>query len=655
MHISPKQVKFQHADSETQSSHGGTTDSGYWSEHRGPGPVDFQIQMTEEAMDLDRYFNAIQKKQSSDLTLETGAGFREQNEIHPLPITKRLPVKNPLNIISEDILGLNSAHEASTRGLLKLEAENHRPTYQVGLVPKSHELTISSPLKSGESPLLPISTEPEIDSEQETSEDESCASDDSYETCEHHEGVIRTILAGVEREILPIFARWLRTGELDVNGLLRTRSIETSSTSTGNRSSSDDARSSTTGSTSQGDSNKLKRKRGDQEDDHRNNGGFRRNDIPEQPKSSKRSNRKLACQFHKLYPGKYRRGSANGLKYKTCTNGFSDTKSLSYHLRTIHCGPKYFCKHCSEQFVDEATLDKHAKMPQPCKVHVDPEFAEERYIMTEERRKAYEKKAPLTPQEVRWFQVWDILFPSESRPESPYQHFDSVEQAIIQTADDIIPDQVEYQVRYFPGLDRADAERITRRVLDNFRTLLWERLDVNGLAQNTIVAPAEVGNDVGRASNQGPFSTAPQPNVHPNTTNDAATQGDLVNAANIGCGGNSDTEHAISAKLLHEAHNGNAPTDHGVSQDLNHTETPNPTAVNLNWLINPQLVRTVHCGVLENVTAPEQPYLQVQYGLDTTRSPRDLETIRGMDWSALLAEVDPSTFGVMDCAKVLQS
>ncbi|EXJ53771.1 uncharacterized protein A1O5_13020 [Cladophialophora psammophila CBS 110553] len=298
-------------------------------------------------------------------------------------------------------------------------------------------------------------------------------------------------------------------------------------------------------------------------------------------------------------------------------------------------------------------------MPQPCKVHVDPEFAEERYIMTEERRKAYEKKAPLTPQEVRWFQVWDILFPSESRPESPYQHFDSVEQAIIQTADDIIPDQVEYQVRNFPGLDRADAERITRRVLDDFQTLLWERLDVNGLARNTIVAPAEVGNNVGRASNQGPFSTAsveaPQPNVHPNTTNDGATQGDLVNAANIGCGGNSGTEHGISANLLQKAHNANMPTDHGVSQDLNHTEIPNNTAVNFDWQISPQLVCTVHGGVLENVTAPEQPYQEVQYSPDTTRSPRDLETIRDIDWSTLLAEVDPSTFGAIDCAKVLQN
>lgn len=97
-----------------------------------------------------------------------------------------------------------------------------------------------------------------------------------------------------------------------------------------------------------------------------------------------------------------------------------------YHLPPIHCPT------CGEVFKKRSERDEHIR---------DLECERRNFShpgMTLKQQEALKKTARNATQEQRWYAIWDILFPGEPRPASPY-----VKDAFVETVEVIMPRWVE--------------------------------------------------------------------------------------------------------------------------------------------------------------------------------------------------------------------
>lgn len=138
----------------------------------------------------------------------------------------------------------------------------------------------------------------------------------------------------------------------------------------------------------------------------------------------------LACPFHKRNPEKYgiqQTNSANGKKhkYRACTGpGFKSIQRLKEHLKRVHSPVQ--CNRCYKIFpgTDRATclanLSEHQKESDACELG-DPSQKEgidavQWAALERQNRKKNQEAHKLE----KWFEIWDVLFPGATRPETPW-------------------------------------------------------------------------------------------------------------------------------------------------------------------------------------------------------------------------------------------
>lgn len=138
----------------------------------------------------------------------------------------------------------------------------------------------------------------------------------------------------------------------------------------------------------------------------------------------------LACPFHKCDSAKYgiqHGNSGNGKKhkYRACMGpGFKSIQRLKEHLKRVHSPVQ--CERCHEIFpgTDRAAclsrLAEHRKKDVSCELG-DPSrkegIDEAQWAALDKQNR---KKNQETHRVEKWFEIWDVLFPSKPRPKSPW-------------------------------------------------------------------------------------------------------------------------------------------------------------------------------------------------------------------------------------------
>ncbi|KZL64215.1 hypothetical protein CI238_00612 [Colletotrichum incanum] len=174
------------------------------------------------------------------------------------------------------------------------------------------------------------------------------------------------------------------------------RGTTSSSTSHAHAASSDSSSSKATGG--------LKRRRED-DDPEENNQGNREPSKRAKPNGAEK--RSLACPFLKRDPKKYLRC----LIYH-----FKTTGDLKQHLKRCHFAPIH-CPICGEVFPSRVLYDEHIERDD-CQENVVSE-----YDIDEDTQEFLKQPLRDPDESVRWFLIWDILFPDmkDQRPPSPFQ------------------------------------------------------------------------------------------------------------------------------------------------------------------------------------------------------------------------------------------
>ncbi|KAH7121479.1 hypothetical protein EDB81DRAFT_814021 [Dactylonectria macrodidyma] len=148
---------------------------------------------------------------------------------------------------------------------------------------------------------------------------------------------------------------------------------------------------------------------GDDDGDESNGNG---ND-PNQPPSKKyrpgpceSDPKMLACPFWKNDPEKFRQ--CFHLK-------LTEIKRVKQHLVRKHT-PERYCTRCLTVFPSKGSFDHHSTQ-ETC---IRSEFARLEGISHDQHTKLRAKSNPVLSQSERWFVIWDVIFPNEPRPSSPY-------------------------------------------------------------------------------------------------------------------------------------------------------------------------------------------------------------------------------------------
>ncbi|KAG4427622.1 hypothetical protein IFR05_016896, partial [Cadophora sp. M221] len=137
--------------------------------------------------------------------------------------------------------------------------------------------------------------------------------------------------------------------------------------------------------------------------------------------------RRLACPFNKKDPVKYRIQNLDN-NFRTCQGpGFKNIQRLKEHIKRKHYPVQ--CVRCYEIFnfpgsdraVGVRQLDSHRQLPIPCE-RKDSSLKEgisDAQCADLDRKKSV-KKAQTNSTVEKYWEIWDILFPSSPRPTSPW-------------------------------------------------------------------------------------------------------------------------------------------------------------------------------------------------------------------------------------------
>lgn len=114
----------------------------------------------------------------------------------------------------------------------------------------------------------------------------------------------------------------------------------------------------------------------------------------------------LACPFYQFKPGKYR----------TCWRyDLKRIEDVRQHIFREHAGPEFYCARCYKILADAVSRDTHIREGS-CSIRGDHEFEGTTDGQREELRKPCEGKEVAE----QWYHMWDILFPGQPLPKSPY-------------------------------------------------------------------------------------------------------------------------------------------------------------------------------------------------------------------------------------------
>lgn len=232
-----------------------------------------------------------------------------------------------------------------------------------------------------------------------------------------------------------------------------------------------------------------KRARPDDEDEDWDEGGFRK--PPRPTKRSIRSTSRprvkmLACPFWKLDSELHR------LCFHRKCSRISDVK---YHLARKHKLPAIeYCQRCWTAFEGQAHKERHLRDPlgQGCKynpaarpVGVDNNMA----------AALHKKSNPSQSTEDQWFAIWDIVFPDQPRPSSPYVN-DSLSEDAMQLQEIILNQWPSILASIAEEAGRSSVSVNTDRLEQEhlIRATLNRLLDDFSAAQETMRAARSASN-----------------------------------------------------------------------------------------------------------------------------------------------------------------
>ncbi|KAK8078738.1 hypothetical protein PG994_002545 [Apiospora phragmitis] len=127
--------------------------------------------------------------------------------------------------------------------------------------------------------------------------------------------------------------------------------------------------------------------------------------------SAKLSTGGFACPFYKSESSKY----VDCLAYVTAGLG----KNVKQHIIRYHKAPDYHCPTCGEIFAAQEPMDEHIRAR---------ECAQKDFFhpgMTKSQQTQINKiignRRGGKTDEVKWYEMWAVLFPGRDRPDSPYR------------------------------------------------------------------------------------------------------------------------------------------------------------------------------------------------------------------------------------------
>ncbi|KAL1854061.1 hypothetical protein Daus18300_011559 [Diaporthe australafricana] len=123
--------------------------------------------------------------------------------------------------------------------------------------------------------------------------------------------------------------------------------------------------------------------------------------------SSAKTRRQLACPFQKLDSHKHH----ECLKY-----ALHRIKDVKQHIYRRHKQPDYYCARCFEVFKTGQARDDHARTAR-CNNKDTPGFEG---ISDEQRTQLNKGSCRALDVQGKWFEIWDIIFPGQAPPSSPW-------------------------------------------------------------------------------------------------------------------------------------------------------------------------------------------------------------------------------------------
>ena len=136
-----------------------------------------------------------------------------------------------------------------------------------------------------------------------------------------------------------------------------------------------------------------------------------------QVSQSSMSQRLLACPYSKFDPARYSERNQHEKQYRGCSGRYlTDISRLKQHLYRVHRRPEHHCARCFGVFQSKDELDYHSRRAESCPLS-ECSFAEK---FTEDRMKELKRKRPGKSAEQSWYIIFEILFPDQVPPDSPY-------------------------------------------------------------------------------------------------------------------------------------------------------------------------------------------------------------------------------------------
>ena len=149
----------------------------------------------------------------------------------------------------------------------------------------------------------------------------------------------------------------------------------------------------------------------DCDDQGRRNKRSKHDSLPPEQRNTKT----LACPYSKRYPHKYSSFKASNNQYRNCSSGYWTTISrLKQHLYRVHRRPEHYCPRCFKDFSSEELLETHAL--RICVLTVSP-YSEK---MNKDQLSQIKRRNPKIELTKGWYEIYQILFPGEALPESPF-------------------------------------------------------------------------------------------------------------------------------------------------------------------------------------------------------------------------------------------
>ncbi|KAF0325041.1 hypothetical protein GQ607_007662 [Colletotrichum asianum] len=186
------------------------------------------------------------------------------------------------------------------------------------------------------------------------------------------------------------------------------------------------------------------------------------NEAPKEPEDetnaspSNSKGRQFACHFWKLDPQKYG---------KCRYHGQTATRHVKRHLIRSHKAPMY-CPICYKAFGARGEWDQHI-VDRGCEQNTGSNPWDK--LITDDIEKKFSSPNQVKGEREKWFKLWDILFPHEPRPLTPF--VDSHNGVEVRSA---VPNVIGHQTELFQqSLEELRVEGVlnaeqVRRVMDQY-------------------------------------------------------------------------------------------------------------------------------------------------------------------------------------------